>query len=37
MYGLVNDNGIWTATLSDELYALYDELDVVQVINRLSL
>ena len=33
MYGPINDNGIWTARHGDELYALYDELEVVKVIK----
>ena len=32
MYSPINVNGIWAGRHGDELYALYDELDVVKVI-----
>jgi hypothetical protein len=32
-YGPINGSGVWTARHSDEFYALYDELDVVKVIQ----
>ena len=36
-YGPINDNGIWRTEYSNELYMLYDELDIVKVtkIGRL--
>ena len=37
IYGHINDNGIWRTRYNNELYTLYDELDVVKVtkIGRL--
>ena len=33
IYGPVNDNGIWRTRYNNELYTLYDELDIVKVIK----
>lgn len=35
--GPINDNGMWTTRHNDELYALFDELDVVKVIKVMKL
>jgi hypothetical protein len=31
--GRINEGGIWRARYNNELYTLYDELDIVQVIK----
>jgi len=33
IYGPVNDNGMWRTRYINELYTLYDELDIVKVIK----
>jgi hypothetical protein len=33
IYGPVKVNGIWRTVYSNELYTLYDELDMVKVIK----
>ena len=34
IYSPVNDNGIWRTRYYNELYTLFDELDLVRVIKR---
>jgi hypothetical protein len=33
IYGPVNDNGIWRARYSNELYRVYHEVDTVRVVK----
>jgi hypothetical protein len=33
IYGPVNDNGIWSTGHNNELYSVYDELDIVKVVK----
>ena len=33
IYGPIDDNGIWKKRHSNELYTLYDELDIVTAIK----
>jgi hypothetical protein len=33
IYGLINSNGVWRIRHNNELYTLYDELDIFKVIK----
>ena len=33
IYGPIRDNGIWRTGYNNEIYALYDELDIVEAIK----
>jgi len=33
LYGPINDNDIWRTRYNNELYTLYDDLDVVKAIK----
>jgi len=33
IYGVIYDNGTWRTMYSNELYTVYDELDIVKVIK----
>jgi hypothetical protein len=33
IYGAINDNGTWKTSYNNELYTVYDEPDIVNVIK----